>query len=174
LDSSHSSIIYEVEIASMPPKPTPLTKSESAKDALESKLMPPPPDPPAPQAILEAEASALAVCLKVRISKSFVSLLSLISHLSVECGSKERPNLPVLWRCSKAVSCQAFGTAVTDSYYSHIQHHAPKAPRFLTAALGREIEKYNQIVDAMESHIVCNTCTWPETSYAQILWRLKR
>ncbi|KAG6840850.1 hypothetical protein C0991_003720 [Blastosporella zonata] len=34
-----------------------------------------------------------------------------------------------------------------------IEHHAPKPPRSLTASLGREVEKYDQLVDAMESHL---------------------
>ncbi|KAG6837204.1 hypothetical protein H0H93_013072 [Arthromyces matolae] len=35
-----------------------------------------------------------------------------------------------------------------------ISSHAPKPPRSLTSSLGREIEKYDQIVDAMESHLL--------------------
>ncbi|KAG6814434.1 hypothetical protein H0H92_007437 [Tricholoma furcatifolium] len=34
-----------------------------------------------------------------------------------------------------------------------LKHFAPKPPQSLTASLGREIEKYDQIVDAMESHL---------------------
>ncbi|KAG5642506.1 hypothetical protein DXG03_002703 [Asterophora parasitica] len=35
-----------------------------------------------------------------------------------------------------------------------IENHAPKPPRSLTSSLGREIEKYDQLVDAMESHLL--------------------
>ncbi|GLB36564.1 hypothetical protein LshimejAT787_0308520 [Lyophyllum shimeji] len=35
-----------------------------------------------------------------------------------------------------------------------IENHAPKPPRSLTASLGREVEKYDQLVDTMESHLL--------------------
>ncbi|KAG6903004.1 hypothetical protein C0995_008577 [Termitomyces sp. Mi166 len=35
-----------------------------------------------------------------------------------------------------------------------IEKHAPKPPHSLTASLGREIEKYDQMVDAMESYLL--------------------
>ena len=34
-----------------------------------------------------------------------------------------------------------------------IQQYAPRPPRSLTAALGREVEKYDQLCDAIESQL---------------------
>ncbi|KDQ54914.1 hypothetical protein JAAARDRAFT_209110 [Jaapia argillacea MUCL 33604] len=41
-----------------------------------------------------------------------------------------------------------------DTRRLHIQNHAPQPPRSLTASLGREVEKYDQLCDAMESHLL--------------------
>ncbi|OBZ78993.1 hypothetical protein A0H81_00304 [Grifola frondosa] len=35
-----------------------------------------------------------------------------------------------------------------------IEKYGPRPPRALTASLGREIEKYDQLCDAMESHLL--------------------
>lgn len=37
---------------------------------------------------------------------------------------------------------------------SGIHHYAPGPPRSLTASLGREIEKFDQLCDALESRLV--------------------
>ncbi|TBU58826.1 hypothetical protein BD310DRAFT_926224 [Dichomitus squalens] len=42
----------------------------------------------------------------------------------------------------------------TDVKRLGIQQYAPKPPRSLTSALGREIVKYDQLCDAMESHLL--------------------
>ncbi|KAI1786297.1 hypothetical protein LXA43DRAFT_927779, partial [Ganoderma leucocontextum] len=42
----------------------------------------------------------------------------------------------------------------TDVKRLGIQQYAPKPPRSLTSALGREIVKYDQVCDAMESHLL--------------------
>ncbi|EMD41538.1 hypothetical protein CERSUDRAFT_110091 [Gelatoporia subvermispora B] len=41
-----------------------------------------------------------------------------------------------------------------DSKRLGIQKYAPYPPRSLTSALGREVEKYDQLCDAMESHLL--------------------
>ncbi|CDO70930.1 hypothetical protein BN946_scf184829.g38 [Trametes cinnabarina] len=42
----------------------------------------------------------------------------------------------------------------TDVKRLGIQKYAPHPPRSLTASLGREVEKYDQLCDAMESHLL--------------------
>ncbi|KZT22112.1 hypothetical protein NEOLEDRAFT_1138453 [Neolentinus lepideus HHB14362 ss-1] len=42
----------------------------------------------------------------------------------------------------------------TDVARLGVQGHAPPPPRSLVASLGREVEKYDQLCDAMESHLV--------------------
>jgi hypothetical protein len=41
-----------------------------------------------------------------------------------------------------------------DSRRLDIQKYAPYPPRELTASLGREVEKFDQLCDAVESHLV--------------------
>lgn len=47
----------------------------------------------------------------------------------------------------------------TFSYYSDIRKYAPNPPRALTASLGREVEKFDQLCDAIEAHLVCTVVT---------------
>ncbi|KAI0344057.1 hypothetical protein BDW22DRAFT_1355341 [Trametopsis cervina] len=41
----------------------------------------------------------------------------------------------------------------SDTRKLHIHRHAPYPPRTVSASLGRELEKYDQICDAMQSHL---------------------
>ncbi|KAF8060976.1 hypothetical protein FPV67DRAFT_1423135 [Lyophyllum atratum] len=66
------------------------------------------------------------------------------------------PEMNALSTCLKnaAVKTGQIYGFYADTRRLGIENHAPKPPRSLTASLGREVEKYDQIVDAMESHLL--------------------
>lgn len=148
----------------MPPKPRAPRKVSAAKDATSKAAkgaMPPPPvpgpsaaPPPAlPKAILEPEMDALSTCLRV---SSYV--LKLRIHLLVlECCSEDRTDIWLLCRYPPTVrqlSVLYLPVHESDVQTSKIQRYTPYPPRNLTASLGREIEKYEQLCDAMEAQLV--------------------
>lgn len=49
------------------------------------------------------------------------------------------------------------GLPLRIDHHSGIQKYAPSPPRSLTASLGRELEKYDQLCDSIESHLA-STC----------------
>ncbi|KAF8238410.1 hypothetical protein L208DRAFT_1456920 [Tricholoma matsutake] len=90
----------------------------------DAKAMPPPPDPPVPHTILEPEVRALSTCLMV----------VLVFNAAVKTG-------------------QIYGF-YADARRLGIQKYAPEPPRSLTISLGREVEKYDQLCDSIESRLL--------------------
>ncbi|KAG5654279.1 hypothetical protein H0H81_005128 [Sphagnurus paluster] len=66
------------------------------------------------------------------------------------------PEMNALSGCLKnaAVKTGQIYGFYADTRKLGIANHAPKPPRSLTASLGREVEKYDQLLDAMESHLL--------------------
>ncbi|KAH0838664.1 hypothetical protein J3R83DRAFT_6991 [Lanmaoa asiatica] len=95
------------------------------RTAGQSGAMPPPPVPAGKGAMLEREANALSSCFKA--SASFINAI-------VKTGQ-----------------IYAFHA---DAHRLGIHKYAPCPPRTLTASLGRELEKYDQFCDAIESQLL--------------------
>ncbi|KAI0666235.1 hypothetical protein C8Q78DRAFT_1083176 [Trametes maxima] len=112
----------------MPPKPRPIRKSSSAasKDAgsTPSASTPSTSMPPPP----------VPVQPQGILEGEITALSSCLQNAVVKTG-------------------QIYGF-YTDVKRLGIQKYAPHPPRSLTASLGREVEKYDQLCDAMESHLL--------------------
>ncbi|KAK7694172.1 hypothetical protein QCA50_001352 [Cerrena zonata] len=65
------------------------------------------------------------------------------------------PEMTALSTCMQnmAVKTGQIYAFFTDAQRLGIHKHTPNPPRSLTASLGREIEKYDQLCDALESHL---------------------
>lgn len=73
----------------------------------------------------------------------------------IECGSQYDTDLQVSPPNQTSVSVlQSIRHQILITYPSGIHHYAPGPPRSLTASLGREIEKFDQLCDALESRLV--------------------
>ena len=125
-----------------------------------SSAMPPPPVPAAKSVTLEREALALSSCFKASV-RSIVCQLCISSR--VECSCQNWPDLFLPRRCTQIVRRRLFNHYRSDTTCSDrgIHKYAPHPPRTLTASLGRELERYDQVCDAIESQLVS---THPQSS----------
>ncbi|KAF5377305.1 hypothetical protein D9615_006386 [Tricholomella constricta] len=66
------------------------------------------------------------------------------------------PEMTALSNCLKnaTVKTGQIYRFFADTHKLGIENHVPNPPRSLSASLGREVEKYDQLVDAMESHLL--------------------
>ncbi|KAI0367505.1 hypothetical protein BV20DRAFT_556921 [Pilatotrama ljubarskyi] len=114
----------------MPPKPRPVRKSSSttSKDA---GGMPAAKDAPAPSTSMPPPPDPVPP-LGI-LEGEITALSSCLQNAVVKTG-------------------QIYGF-YADVKRLGIQKYAPHPPRTLTASLGREVEKYDQLCDAMESHL---------------------
>lgn len=58
----------------------------------------------------------------------------------------------------------AFEGYIFKSSIRGITKYASSPPRSLTASLGREIEKYDQLCDSLEAHLARTAPCWPDVS----------
>ncbi|KAJ3923177.1 hypothetical protein F5877DRAFT_32125 [Lentinula edodes] len=86
--------------------------------------------------ILEPEINALSGCLQVRFCTSYLKTNSEFSAQNA------------------AVKTAQIVQFHHDARQLNVRRHASDPPRSLQASLGRELEKYDQLCDAIETHLV--------------------
>lgn len=75
----------------------------------------------------------------------------------IECSSQHGTDIQISPSNQTPVSTCRATQVITEPHLptpSGIHHYAPGPPRSLTASLGREIEKFDQLCDALESRLV--------------------
>jgi hypothetical protein len=116
--------------------------------------MGPPPNPVLPAMILEPEVDALSLCLKVTVERVLRVRCCITFFPMLECSYKGRTDISILCRYPETVRQIYCVPQAAHNNASGIQKHAPTPPLSLTNALGREVEKYDQLCDAIESRLV--------------------
>ncbi|RPD58449.1 hypothetical protein L227DRAFT_550749 [Lentinus tigrinus ALCF2SS1-6] len=116
----------------MPPKPRPVRKSSATSNAPTTALAAK--DAPAPSASTSMPPPPVPVPPLGILEAEVTALSQCLQNAVVKTG-------------------QVYGF-YTDVKRLGIQQYAPRPPRSLMSSLGREIVKYDQLCDAMESHLL--------------------
>jgi hypothetical protein len=104
--------------------------------------------------ILEPEIIALQHCLKACLKKVFLSSLNLkaLQDTVIKTGQVYSFYADTGRLCVDSLTLH-FVAFFTPFFFRGIEKHAPKPPQSLTVALGRDIERYDQLCDAIEAHL---------------------